>query len=556
MGLVIAKPTYKAPRMAAQAVNHKFALVPAPVLGLDTSRPFTDQDPKSAMVLQNFIARRNGSEVRGGYRRYKTNLGGIGTESPVASLMAYLPPRGAGSLTLAKLFAACENGNIYDATDQTAEAVVPAVMQAVPGQTEPGEFSWINFATANTNYLCAVSAGGGYWTYDATGGWIDRTLAIIGAVGSGINFDFIMAWKERLWFIKENSTQAWYLPVGAIVGTPVMFDFGPLLTHGGELRAMASWTGEDGAGLDDRLVIVGAGGDVLVYGGTDPSAAATFGLIGRWFIGPPPAGRKFMGKYGGDLGILCETGVEYMSRLVEAHGLSEPEAPADDSISRRYNEVIGADIRGTRGQSGWAAVHVPGKESVIVVTPYDAKITGRQYCFSTIPAAWSIFKALPISCAEVFNGDLYFGTPYGTIGKAFAADTDDELTNGTIGVDVRCDLQTAFVAPNDDRMSLKRPQLVMPMFTAPAPPSISVKINTEWSDQAALGALGFPPDAAAVWDVAVWDVAVWAGALNTYLRWIGVSGLGCYMSLCLSLIGKRGTIFTSWKLVYEPGGIA
>lgn len=555
MALAVAKPTYRAPRLAAQVRNHKTALIPAPVFGLDSSRPLTDQDPRSATVMNNFIARRFGSELRGGYKRHTTNLGGVGTESPVATLMSYLPPRSAGSTFLSRLFAACENGNIYDVTSQTSEATVPGVAQAVAGQTEPGWFSHVNFATANTNYLCIASAGGGYWTYDNAGGWVNRTASVTGTAGANATFDFVMVWKSRLWFIGANSTLAWYLGVGAIAGAATSFDFGPLLTHGGELRAMASWTIDSGDGIDDKLVIAGAGGDILVYGGTDPTSVSTFGLIGRWYVGPPPSGRRFMGKYGGDLGIVCETGVEYMSRVLQAQGLLDPETVTSDSVSRRFNEAIGSAVRDTRGAKGWTALHVPQQEAVILITPYDTAATNLQFCFSTMPVAWTTFSGMPAQCAEVFEGAMYFGMLNGRIGKAFSADTDDELTTGTAGVDVIGSMQTAFIAPNDDRMSLKRPLLIMPMVQSPEPPSLLAQVNTEWSSLATPGSPPFAPSGSSLWDVSLWDIAVWSGALNTYLLWIGATGLGCYMSLRLSLIGKRGTIFTSWKLVYEPGGI-
>lgn len=548
----MAKPTYKAPRMSAQAQNNHFQIFPAPVLGLDQSLPLTDQDPRTGTTIENGIVRRSGTELRAGFRRHNTNLGGAVTPSPVVSTMAYQPPRGSGSVFLSRLFAACEDGNIYDASDQTDEATVPAVMQAMPGQNEPGEFSWINFATANTNYLCIVSAGAGYWTFDHTGGWINRNAAMSGT--SSIDFDFVMAWKNRLWFIKENSTQAWYLPVGSIQGALTMFDFGPLLTHGGELRAMASWTLDGGDGIDDRLVIVGAAGDVLIYGGTDPSGASTFGLIGRWFVGPPPSGRRFMSKYGGDLALLCETGVEYMSRVLQGRGNLDPEHPAN-TPALRYNEVIGEAIRSTRGQTGWNMVEVPSLEALIIISPLNVGGTALQFCYSTLPTAWSTFKGMPAKCAEVFDGDMFFGTSSGTVCRGFSADSDDQLTDGTVGRDVVCSIQTAFVTPEDNRMELKIPQLIMPMFQSPEPPSVSAQINTEWADTAVPGSPPFSPSDAALWDSGRWDIAFWSGALNTYLVWLGATGLGAYMALRVQFIGKRKTIFTSWKLVYTIGGI-
>lgn len=554
MGLVSAKPTFKAPRIAAQARNNKAQIFPAPVIGLDISSPLTDQDPRSATQLENFIVRRSGVEIRAGYRRHTTNIGGASTPTTIKSLMAYQPPRGSGSSMLARLFAAGSDNNIYDVTNQSNEAAVPTVDQAVPGQSDPGEFSWVNFATSNTNYLCICSGGGGYWTYDDGGGWVDRTAAITGAVGSGIDFDFIMAWKNRLWFIKDASTQAWYLPVGQITGVPVLFDFGPLLTHGGELRAMASWTVDSGEGMDDKLVLCGAAGDVLVYGGSDPTSIATFGLIGRWYVGRPPDGRRFMGKYGGDLGILCENGVEYMSRVLQARGLLDPETQPV-TVARRYNEVIGQDIRDTRGQDGWQAIHLASEEIVIVVTPRNANVSGSQYCYATSPGAWSTFLGMPMVCAEVFDGNLFLGTSDGKVGECFMSSTDDLLTNGTAGLNVQGILQTAYVAPADDRIGLKRPLLVMPMLQSSAVPSVQVQANTEWSNASVAASPGYTPALGGTWGTALWGSALWGGGTATYQSWVGASGLGCYISLKMSLVAAPKTIFTSWKLVYESGGI-
>jgi|SRR5882672_312059 len=556
-GLALAKPTRKASRYAAQVQNHKYAIFPAPVMGLDVSAPFTEQDPRTGTVLENFIVRRLGSELRGGYKRHNSNLGGIGSESGVATMMAYQPPRGPGSAAASKLFAACQNGNIYDVTSISNEATTLGVSKAVPGQTEPGFFSFINFATANTNYLCAVSAGGGYFTYDAAGGWIDRTAAVTGVTGGAITFDFIMAWKNKLWFIQENSTVAYFLPTGSIVGAASLFDFGPLLVHGGELRSMASWTLDAGDGVDDKLIIAGAQGDILIYGGTDPTTAATFGLIGRWFVGPPPKGRRFMTNYGGDMAILSETGLTFISQVTQALGLVDPEGPSQDTEARRFNEVISQYVRDNRDLNGFAMCFVPSLEALILSTPDPHNITtfGFQFVYSTIPQGFSTFINVPMMAMDVFDGDLFIGTPFGIVARAFANDSDGELSDGTIGNTVVGSLQTAFVAPPDDRASLKRPLLIMPMVQSSDTPSMSAKVNTEWSGASIAGSPSFNPNTTSTWDNGKWDTAIWAGVAATFFLWIGATGLGAYFALRLQLIGKRGTTFTSWKLIYEPGGI-
>lgn len=555
MGLIPVKPIYRLPQGAAQAQNHLTETFPPPHKGIDLSTPLTAQDPYTAIVLDNFFVRRYGAETRPGYLRWTSNLGGLGTPSPVISIMSYFPPRGSTSAA-AKLFAACEDGNIYDVTSQTGEATVPVASVNIPGQTFPGRFSWINFSIVSTSYLAICSPGGGYWTYDHAGGWVDRTASIAGGAAShAINFAFISSWKNRIWFAVDGLSEAYYLPTNAIQGAGTGFDFGQLFQHGGELQAFASWTLDAGDGVDDKFVVVSSSGDVLVYEGTDPSSAATFAIVGRWYVGRVPTGRRFMSKYGGDLAILCENGVEFMSHILQGRGLLDPEAGVSDNPAHRYNEVIGQDIKNTIGQMVWHMLNIASENAVIIVTPHNTKVTGLQYARGQVPNAWSTMSKMPMACAEVFNGELYFGTLEGTVCKAFSGNTDDALVDGTLGASITASLQSAFVAPQEDRISLKRPLLALVMLQSSAAPMLNVQVNTEWSTTPNAGSPAYNPSDVALWDVAHWDEAVWGGAANTYLLWVGLTGLGVYLSLRLALVAAPRTVFTGWRVVYEPGGI-
>jgi hypothetical protein len=555
MPLQPVRATYRnAPRLSAQTRTHQYAILPAPIKGLDATQPLVAQDPRAANILDNFTVRRSGIELRPGWKRWVTNLGGAGAlANKVVSLMTYFHPNPA----LSKIFAACDDGNIYDVTAAQAEGFVPPVMVAIPGQISPGQFSWTNFSTTAINYLCICAAGGGYWTYDAAGGWVNRTPTInpAPAAAAAPNWDFVMVWKNRLWFIQNATQDAWYLATNAITGTAANFDFGPLFVHGGQLEAMASYTVDAGDGIDDKLIIAGSGGDLLIYEGTDPSAAATFRIAGRWYVGKPPAGRRWMSKYGGDLAMVTPQGIEFVSRLMQGRSALDPEGLGDDAATR-YNEVIGAEVRATDGQSFWNLTYFPEEQFMLVTTPYNNAQASHQHVFSVIPRAWSRFLAIPMVCAETLNGALYFGTLDGKVGKLFAAPTDDELSTGAPGVSVQGRAQTSFVAPGNDLMALKRPLLVMPMFIAVDTPQVKLQINTEWSASAPPGTPAYVPTVQAMWDVAKWDQALWTGGAFTFTGWVGVLGLGVYMSLSFTLTGSARTLFTSWKIVFEPGGIA
>jgi len=527
-------------------------MFPAPLKGLTVRYSLNNQDPNTALVLRNVLCRRYGVELRRGYRRWLSNIPG-----EVLSVMSYLPPRaGGGGSTLPRLWVGANDGNVYDATSLQATSYVPPVAQAIPGQVVPGMFSWTNFSAGGANFLVICAAGGGVWTFDAVGGWIDRTAAITGTpAGTVAQFDFVMVWKNRLWFLARNSNIAWYLPTLSVQGAASSFDFGPLLVFGGDVAAMASWTLDAGDGIDDKLVVVGRGGDVLVYEGTDPSSASSFRVAGRWSVGRVPVGRRFMSKYGGDLAIINANGIERMSQLTSARGLNVPAGElggTDDWM--RYMEHIAQDIRATYQSPFWQMVHFAGEQCAIVLTPHNTLRDALQYVYGTLSGGWSEFDSLPIVTLEAHDGELYFGTKDGKVMQMFFGSTDDSLSDGTPGTPVTAQVQTSFVAMNDDDFHTKRPLMAMPMFIAPSAPSVKAQINTDWSFQPVAGSPSYRPAVLAQWDSAKWDEAVWGGAGNFFNSWVGAEGLGTHCSLRMSFTGDSpGTIFTTWKLLAEIG---
>jgi hypothetical protein len=96
--------------------------------------------------------------------------------------------------------------------------------------------------------------------------------------------------------------------------------------------------------------------------------------------------------------------------------------------------------------------------------------------------------------------------------------------------------------------------MFMPMFVAPAPPSVKAQVNTDWSFQPVPGTPAYAPSGIAKWDIAKWDNALWAGTGNFYNIWLGAEGMGTHCSLRMNFTGESpGTIFTSWKVVAEVG---
>ena len=129
----------------------------------------------------------------------------------------------------------------------------------------------------------------------------------------------VVAHKQRIWFLEEDSTTGWYLGIGSIAGEVSPFYFGAKFRHGGRLAGLFNWSVDGGAGVDDFLVAVSQAGDVLPYQGSDPSSD-DWQLRGSYFIGEVPNTPTFGTEQGGELFLLSSFGVSSLNDLLSRCG--------------------------------------------------------------------------------------------------------------------------------------------------------------------------------------------------------------------------------------------
>lgn len=542
------------PRIPKKVYNqqaHQAFNLPSPTGGLNYLLPLTQQAPKDAIRLINMVPRPYGVELRKGWRVWQDTLV---PDTEVRTLMPYNPARGTNGEYEARLFAALTNGDVWDVTTQGA----PVFQFNAPNQVDPGEWSYVQFATPAGNYLCAVVSGGGYWTYDSVNGWVEVTTGsgpgqVTFPSGDGtstVEFDFIMAWKNRLWFIKEFSTVAYYLPVNQIAGQLSAFDFGGLFINGGDLQMMASWTVDGGDGIDDRLVVSASEGDLLVYQGTDPDSADTFGLVGRWFVGSVPPGRRYMSEYGGDLQILSSKGLTSMSELLQFAGTFKAYVQSAAKINQALSRLIALT---TQGQF-WEIKYWMNEQLIVINQPDTQNTYDQQFVMDVNSTGWATFQGIPMNCFEIYPDGAYFGTKDGRVGRAGDGETDGIGLDNSEGKSLYGEVQTAW-NPVGDPARMKRFIQVQPAFIGPRAPSVKLQVNSEWSFEGVNGSPGYVSEDIAAWDLAKWDLAKWYGSQNSYIAWAGCAGMGRFASLRLAVTGAPGTVFTNWLIVIEAGGI-
>lgn len=519
--------SYKTPRRVAAAQVSQLYVIPAPTGGLNYRDPISMMPPTDALALTNFIPRQTGVELRKGWQYHCDTI-----TYDIQSMFSYnaLDP------TNNKLFAAA-NGDIYDVTTSTA-----SIAQSATGSTL-NQWSTTQFATTAGMFLLAVSPGAGYWTYDSTGGWIQRTVT-----GLPANPTSVAVFKNRVWFTVENSASVYYLDtVDAITGTCTEFPMGGLLRNGGSVRGLINWTLDAGLGIDDYLVVVGSQGDVGVWQGTDPSDPDKFSLRGVWYLGKVPKYGRFFTAYGGDVMVLSELGIVPISRLINGQ-FSEVQPGPSQKVQSVLNPIITSLI----DTQAWDVFLVPAEDILVISIPKSGT-TFQQFAMNVNTGAWCDFSDIPMRCAAMLNGQLYFGTEDGYVAKAFYGSLDAVAVNGTGGDAIEGIVQTAFNGFGSPAQQ-KKFSLARPIFIATDAPSVLAQINTQFDFANVAGSPSFTVQQGSRWGTGYWNTAIWVGSQNSYQAWIGATGLGYYGSLRMKVRGEPGTIFTSSHIMVEPGG--
>src|SRR3990167_3336883 len=196
--------------------------IPAPLAGWNTVDAIGNMDVRYALDMENVFPTPSDVMLRKGYSDHVTYI----PNGQVESLMAYSSPVGDEALY------AASGGAIYNTSVATATASVAASGFA------NARWEHTNFTnTGGTSYLLMVNGANGLRSFDGTT-WDQQ--AITNATASA--FANISLHKNRVWFCKDASLEAWYLNTGAVSGAANKLDLSGFCRLGGELMAIGTWT--------------------------------------------------------------------------------------------------------------------------------------------------------------------------------------------------------------------------------------------------------------------------------------------------------------------------
>jgi lysophospholipase L1-like esterase len=400
---------------------------PASVGGVNAVDSLLLMKPEDCLYTFNLMPSEYGSRLRKGYREWAINCVNDETaNNDVRTIIAF--DSNALFEENNKLFAVSPEG-IWDVTsfaDNEPILVQPFINFA----GDSGYGVWCEFTgdaassfdLLRGHYLYYADALNGLFLYEeSTGlwtvptGWTYQSGTTGGDNPQPVYTDFpvddvafIMVYKQRLWVVLQDDDDAWYLPAGNISGVLNRFSFGSKMPHGGNLQGLYNWSVDAGIGIDDMLVAIGRGGDVIVYTGIDPEGA-DFTSRGLWFLGETPKSRRIAVEYGPDLYILSTYGIASLANLLKGDPVEYP------AISSKISRFLRTDIANGKDSSAWQLLLNPSDGFMQIVTPKPSAAPYLQYNLNTQTGAWGFWEGVPILGASPWQGDYFFGGPDGRV---------------------------------------------------------------------------------------------------------------------------------------------
>lgn len=501
----------------------KGASMPAPVEGWDTTSPLAEMSPKRAIQLDNWFPQAEYVELRKGFTRHRPT----GVADPVESLIVY------SGMSGSKMFAIA-GGDIYEVT---ASGSVGPTPDAVITGLSNSRIQYVNFVGTGGQYAWCCNGADAPFTYDGSAFALAPTI-------TGITPEDVVnvnIHKNRIWMCLVENTKVAYLGVDAIGGAATEFELGGLMSKGGYIVAMGTWSRDAGSGPDDYAVFATSRGQIIIYAGTDPDNAATWELIGVFDLGAP-LGRRCFRKVGSDLAIISIDGCYPLSTALSLDRGAVERIAITKNIQRAMNDAT----RSYGSAFGWELASYPKGNMAIINVPLVENVTQHQYVMNTLTGAWCRFTGQNANCWEVMDDRLFFG---GNDGVVYEADvTGADYTGAFTAI-----MKTAFQYYGN-RGAKKRWTMVQPLVTTNYAVAVNFLIDVDFKDTTTysyLSAQGVTNGS--LWGQMIWGRDNWSRGQFTLTDWLSTAALGQNAALKIRVDVPQDTESTRPSLVQVNG---
>lgn len=530
--------------------RRQYASLAAPIGGINTVSPGAEMPLTDCIYAYNLLGGEFGLRSRLGSREWVTGIASGGAPEQVRSLLAF---HGSLSDRSADRLFACSGTGIWDVTSSTTTPSQVVVFPATGASSGWG--SSVCFVTTAGHFLVYCDELNGMYVYtESTNTWA-KIAQGSGAgeisVGDPTKFVHVCAWKNRLWFVERDTSKGWYLGLNALYGAAAAFTFGARFAKGGELRGLFSWTKDAGAGIDDMLVAISGGGDIVIYAGTDPSAPSTFALVGVWYVPGVPLGRRLATDYGGDLLILSSVGIVELSKLTGGAEELDRQQYSTFKVSNLFNQLMAA----SSSLKGWGMVLHPSDAALLVLSPVAPSQPTEPLVMSLSTKGWSRYRDIPVGvCAAALGQTLYYGTEDGRVGINDGTIDGVTLADPTSYTPIGFSFLTAFhSAKSPKRKRIHEISVSVLSQGGSIPVTAEARYGYDFVEPA-------PPPAttggaAGAWSSGLWGSAVWGGAYAPQRLVFGAAGWGAQMAIAVRGLATTRTTITDLGLSYSEGGM-
>jgi len=507
---------------ARQQISN-FISYQAPVGGWNAYDALADMKPTEAIILDNWYPQTQYCEIRGGSAVSATGMAGNGK-----TLAVYNALNGTN-----KMFCSTASG-VYNVSSS-------GVVAASVATRTNGKHQHVQFGDGTNNYLIMVNGVDKPLYYDGT-----TWLAVDGVTSPALtgitttNLIGLFVFKGRLMFIAKNSLSFWYLAAGVAGGALTEFNLSGVAQMGGYLVAAESWTTDSGTGVDDRAVFVTSNGEVIVYQGTNPGAAATWALVGVYSIGEP-LGRNCILRVGSELLFLTKNGGYQISTLWTSTGLDYSKA-----VTRKIQTAFN-DAAVTYGNNyGWKAISYPAQNAVLINIPTAEDGVHYQYVMNSLNSSWCRFIGWDAEDFALFNGELYYTQGTKTI-KCWTGYADQ-------GANINAYAKTAFSYFGSKGQN-KDFKMFRPVLSVNGTLNFLVDMDVDFADAELFGSATYTVTQSGTWDVNSWDAAYWSSGLQVIKNWASPSAWTGYCAAGKMNIATN-SLNVQWMsvdYVYEVG---
>lgn len=362
------------------------------------------------------------------------------------------------------------------------------------------------------------------------------------------DLSIVVAHMNRLFFADESNLAVYYLPLQQRTGTLEVLPLNAIFRRGGSIKAMATWTCDGGAGLDDQLVVFSTNGEVAIYSGVDPES--DFKLVGIFRLEAPMSKWCVM-NYGGELYLQSPVGLVPMSTVLKS-GREGVEA-SDRTVVTRFQQ----NSVNYRDNFGWELQFNPNTGRAICNVPLGG---GRymQMVRAMAKPAWCEWQGIPARCWGWIEPYIYFADDLGNTYIMHPTIQNDD------GKPIFVDVQTAwsqFKTP-----AIKHFKMILPYILTDGFPKPAVDLQVDYDNSKPINTPDITASGSqdATWDVAKWPEDPTAGANDSYwvyssknwTDWTGVSDLGRVGAVRMTArIQDCSFSILGFDVLYDPGSV-